>query len=59
MELPDDILLRHHDAARVRSCPQPRLFELTNLGIFGHDKIGENDYVVEIKCGVGQGLWRK
>ena len=49
MELPDDILLRHDDAALMWPRAQPLLIEFAHLRIFGHDAVGEFHDIAQVK----------
>src|SRR5580658_1923200 len=59
VELPDDILLRHHHAAHVRRGAQPPLVELAYKGVLGHHQVGEIDYVAHVESRARQRLRRE
>src|SRR5579863_5934123 len=54
VELPYDVLLGHHHAARVRPCLQAPLIELAHLRVFGHDEVGEIHLIAQVEAGSGQ-----
>ena len=58
MKLPDHVFLGHDDPADVRRRAQSPLIDLANLGILGHDQIGEFHDFAHVEFGARQGRAR-